>query len=187
MNTNKMDSIEVYKMFETLSDKFDKQADKQVESVEAVKVDATALDAVTERLKNIIEEIHKPTKVEYQHRHTVDIHSNWFFFSWVILVIIIFGLFWTLANQRQTISQYRENDLKYRYIKMQGQTDEESLYRLERQFQYRDSIKIVRKQVEKYEELVKEQVERIERTRRNSEEAEILQKDLNKLKNSKTN
>jgi hypothetical protein len=57
---------------------------------------------------------------------------------------------------------------------MQGQTNEESLYRLENQFRYSDSIKIVRKQVEKYEELVKEQAERVERTRRIYEEMEKL-------------
>jgi len=108
--------------------------------------------------------------------------SNWFFFSWVVLVIIIFGLFWGIANQRQTISQYKENDLKYRYIKMQGQTDEANLYRLERQFKYGDSIKIICKQVEKYEGLVKEQAERIERARRDVETIEKLKKDAESLK-----
>jgi hypothetical protein len=90
-----------------------------------------------------------------------------------------------IANQRQTISQYRDNDLKYRYIKMQGQTNEESLYRIEQQFKYGDSIKTVRKQVEKYEALLKEQVERIERAKRDSEEAERLRKDAESLKESK--
>jgi hypothetical protein len=103
----------------------------------------------------------------------------------VALVIIILGLFWAIANQQQTISQYRESDLKYRYIRMQGQTDEESIYRLEQQFQYDDSIKIIRKQVEKYEKLVKEQAERIERAKRDSEEAERLHKDAESLKGSK--
>jgi hypothetical protein len=37
---------------------------------------------------------------------------------------------------------------------MQGQINEENIYRLERQFQYSDSIKILRKRVEKYEKLV---------------------------------
>ena len=44
---------------------------------------------------------------------------------------------------------------------MKGQIDEENIYREEQQFKYSDSIKIIRKQVEKYEELVKEQAERI--------------------------
>jgi hypothetical protein len=44
---------------------------------------------------------------------------------------------------------------------MQGQSNEENLYRLEQQFKYSNSIKIIRKQVEKYGELVKEQAEKI--------------------------
>jgi hypothetical protein len=68
---------------------------------------------------------------------------------------------------------------------MRGKTNEENLYRLEQQFQYDDSIKIVRKQVEKYEKLVKEQAERIERVKRDSEEAERLHKDAESLKGSK--
>jgi hypothetical protein len=58
---------------------------------------------------------------------------------------------------------------------------------LEQQFTYNDSIKIIRKQVEKYEELVKEQVEKLERAKRNSEEAENLERDLKKLRNSNFN
>jgi len=47
---------------------------------------------------------------------------------------VILVSFWALVDQRETINQFKENDLKYRYIKMQGQTNEENLYRLERQF-----------------------------------------------------
>ena len=39
-----------------------------------------------------------------------------------------------------------------------------------------------RKQVEKYEELVKEQAEKLERVRRNNEEAQRLQKEVESLK-----
>jgi hypothetical protein len=181
-NASKMDISTVYEIFEEINKKLYKQADSTVEQVQ---MDMTAIDAVTERLENIIEEVRNPTKVEYQHRHTIDIRSNWFFFSWMALVIIIFGLFWMLANQWQTISQYKDNDLKYRYIRMHGQTNEEDLYRLEQQFKYGDSIKIIRKQVEKYEELVKEQAERIERAKQDNEEVERLQKDVKSLKKGK--
>jgi hypothetical protein len=61
---------------------------------------------------------------------------------------------------------------------MQGQAIENDIYRLDRQFEYRDSITIVRKQVEKYERLVKEQAEKMEWARRNADEAERLQKEL---------
>jgi uncharacterized membrane protein YhiD involved in acid resistance len=141
-----------------------------------------AINAVTERLENVIEEVKKPNTVEHHHRYTISIASNWFFLSWVALVIIILGLFWAIANQRQTIGQYRDNDLKYRYIKMQGQTNEESSYRLEQQFKYSDSIKIIHKQVEKYEQLVKEQVARIEHTKQNEKEVKRLREKIEKLK-----
>jgi hypothetical protein len=66
---------------------------------------------------------------------------------------------------------------------MYGQTTEENFYRLERQFKYTDSIKIIRKQVEKYEELVKEQAKKVEGVRQNSMEAERLKKEVERLKN----
>ncbi len=184
MDKNKIDTQTVYEMFEELSKKLDKQTNTPTEPTKPVQtqVDMTAINTVTERLENVIEEVKKPSTVEHRHHYTIDIRSNWFFLSWVALVIVILGLFWAIANQRQTISQYRESDLKYRYIKMQGQTDEESIYRLEQQFQYGDSIRIIRKQVEKYEELVKEQAERIERAKRDSEEAERLRKETEILK-----
>ncbi|MDR0630780.1 MAG: hypothetical protein LBF70_01995 [Holosporales bacterium] len=134
---------------------------------------------------NVIEEVKKPSTVEHRHHYTIDIRSNWFFFSWVALVVVIFGLFWAIANQRQTISQYRESDLKYRYIRMQGQTEEESIYRLEQQFQYSDSIKLIRKQVEKYEELVKEQAERIERAKQENKAVKRLQEEVKTVKTQK--
>ncbi|GHT30787.1 hypothetical protein AGMMS49574_11280 [Bacteroidia bacterium] len=57
-----------------------------------------------------------------------------------------------------------------------------SIDSLENQFKYRDSIIIIRKQVESYEQLVKEQAEKIERVRLNVKEAEKLQKEVNRVK-----
>jgi len=108
-NTGKMDTAAVFEMFETINNKLDKKTDK---SVEPVQIDLRAVNTLMEQLENVIETIREPTQVEHRHRHTLDIGSNWFFFSWVVLVIIIFGLFWEIANQRQTISQYKKNDLK---------------------------------------------------------------------------
>ena len=65
---------------------------------------------------------------------------------------------------------------------MRGQTNEENIYRLERQFRNSDSIKIIRQQVEKYEDLVREQAERIERAKRNNEEANKLQREAETVK-----
>ena len=153
---------------------------KESIKAEPVKVDTTAVNAITERLENAIEEVKKPAKVE--HRHTIGIGSSKIFLSLVVMALIILGLSYAVGEQRKSVNNYKSNDLKYRYIKMQGQTNEENLYRLERQFRYGDSIKIIRKQGEKYEELVKEQAERIERAKRENSEAEKLRNEIKVLK-----
>ncbi|MDR0506339.1 MAG: hypothetical protein LBH32_05940 [Dysgonamonadaceae bacterium] len=179
-NNTKMDTSEVFAMFETINSKLDKQPNK---SAEPAQIDLSAVNALTERFEDVVAEIRKPTKVENYYRHTIDIGSSKVFLSMVIMVLVILGLSYTIGEQRKIISQYRDNDLKYRYIKMHGQTDEENLYRLERQFKYNDSIKIIRKQVERYEELAREQAEMIERAKRNNEQADKILKEVESLKN----
>lgn len=125
----------------------------------------------------------QPSIVE--NRYSIDFKSSKTSIAIVVMAFIILGLSYTIGEQRRSISQHRDNDLKYRYIRMQGQTNEESLYQLERRFQYGDSIKIIRKQVGKYEELVKERAERMERSKRDNEKADRLQKDAESLKKSK--
>ena len=174
--SNKIDTSTIYEMFETIKSELRKQKTNEVEPVQ---IDLSAINAMTKQLENVIKEVKKPSKVE--HRHAIEIRNNWFFFSWIALVIIILGLFWAMGNQRQTITEFRNNDLKYRYIRMQGQTNEENLFRLQEQFQHRDSVKIIRKQVEKYEELVKLQAERLERARLKEQEAERLRKEAENL------
>ena len=179
-NTNKMDTSAIFEMFETINRKLDKKADKPVEPVQ---IDLTAVNAMTERFEEAIKEVRKPAKIE--HRHTIDIASNWVFLSLVIMGLMILGLSYFIYEQRRTISQYKNNDLKYRYVKMQGQTNEENIYHLERQFQYGDSIKIIGKQIEKYEELVKEQAERMEHARQEYKEVERLKTEVKSVKERK--
>jgi hypothetical protein len=182
-NTNKMDASAVYELFETISNKLDKQTNMPVEPTE---IDLTAVKAMTERFENVIEEVRKPTIIEHKHRHTIGIGLSKIFLSMVVMVLVILGLSYAIGEQRRSISQYKDNDLKYRYIKMQGQIDEENLYRLERQFKYNDSIKIIRKQVEKYEELIRKQAERMEKAEKNNEEVETLLKEIEISKKKNT-
>jgi hypothetical protein len=65
---------------------------------------------------------------------------------------------------------------------MQGQMNEDDIYRLEDRFEFRDSVSLIHKQVETYEKLVQEQAERIERAKRNVEESEKLQKQKEMIK-----
>jgi hypothetical protein len=152
MSSNtKMDTSEVFAMFETINSKLDKQPNKPTEPVQ---VDLSAVNTLTERLEDVITEVQKPTKVENHYRHTIDIGSSKVFLSMVVMVLVILGLSYAIGEQRKTISQYRDNDLKYRNIKMYGQATEENLYRLERQFKYSDSIKIIRKQAKSFFEVL---------------------------------
>jgi hypothetical protein len=175
MSANKIDVSTVCEMFEEINKKLNKQTTTD-KSIETVQIDLTAVNTMTERFEDVIREARKPVKVE--HHHKIEIASNWVFLSLVGMGLMILGLSYFIGDQRQTINQYMDNDLKYRYIKIQGQINDENLYRLERQFKYNDSIKIIHKQVEKYEELVKRQAERLERAKNNSEEIEILQKQM---------
>jgi signal transduction histidine kinase len=93
-------------------------------------IDLSAVNALTERLETVIEEVRKPVK--HEHRHVIEIGSSMVFLSMVVMVITIFGLAFAISNQRERISQYKNNDLKYRYIKMQGKTDVKNILRLDR-------------------------------------------------------
>ena len=165
-----------------------KQTEKSAESAK-VEIYTTIFEEIASRMEIAVTKTKESTIVEHQHQHRIDIdiQSNWFFFSWLVLVVVIFGLFWVIADQRETINEYSGNDLKYRYVKMIGQANEDSFTRLDQQFQFNDSIKIIRKQVERYEELVKKQAEKMERTKENHEQNTIIQKEIDRLKNKKFN
>ena len=187
MSTDKMDTYAVFEMFETINRKLDKRTNVQpdqrtVQPTETTNIDMEAVSGAIKQLENVIEEVRKPAKVEYKHRHTIDIGSSKVFISLVVMALMIAGLSYIVGEQRRNINRYKGNDLKYRYIKMQGQTNEENLYSLERQFKYGDTVKIIRKQVEKYEELVKKQAEIIERAKRENSEAERLKREVEALK-----
>jgi hypothetical protein len=138
---------------------------------------------MTEQFRHIIEEVRKPARTE--HRHVIEIGSSKVFLSLIGMFLAILLLGFVIYNQCQSIGHYKDNDLKYRCVKMQGQATEDDIYRLEAKFVYQDSITIIRKQVEKYEQLVREQVEKIERAKENNKEAERLQKEVENIKRKK--
>ncbi len=140
------------------------------------KVNGNLTKALTE-LKGIIIPINKKidqlqtsqnSVVRREHVFTVDFRNSKAAIT--IITMALFILFSLGGNvwQFKRNTQLRDNDLKYRYIKMQGETSPQSLYRLENVFTYdrnRDSISVIREQVESYERMVKEQAERIESER----------------------
>jgi hypothetical protein len=95
----------------------------------------------------------------------------------LVILISLGGNIWQTHRNRLL----KGNDLKYRYVKMQGEANTESLLRLENVFNYnrdKDRIAVIRKRVETYERLVKEQAEKIERARMNAKDAEWLRKEV---------
>jgi hypothetical protein len=102
----------------------------------------------------------------------------------LVIIFSVVGNVWQSTRNRQL----RDNDLKYRYINMQGEANPENLLKLETFFTYnrnKDSIAVIRKRVETYERLVKEQAEKIERARLNAKEAERLEREVESMKKKK--
>lgn len=102
----------------------------------------------------------------------------------LVLLFSLVGNFWQMRQN----SQLSGNDLKYRYIKMYGEANQEKLMDLETVFTYQrdeQQIALIREQVETYERLVKEQAEKIERARLNTSQANELQKQVESIKQRK--
>jgi hypothetical protein len=82
---------------------------------------------------------------------------------------------WVIRNRRE----FRNNNLKYRYIKILDGVTPSEIERLETNFTYRrnaDSIRAVRRYVVEYERLVQQEIEKSESARLNSAKAERLKK-----------
>ena len=102
----------------------------------------------------------------------------------LVLLFSLVGNFWQMRQN----SQLLDNDLKYRYIKMYGEANQEKLMDLETVFTYQrdeEQIALIREQVETYERLVKEQAEKTERARLNTSQANELHKQAESIKQRK--
>jgi hypothetical protein len=126
--------------------------------------------------------------VHHEHRHAIDVISSKNFFVLVTLGFVIFMSAVLHIYQLDKIRASRDNDLKYRYVKMHGKATPGDIEALETIFTYDrnpDSIKLIRRQVVQYERLVREQVEKIEQARLNTSEAERLRKEVETVKGGK--
>ena len=102
----------------------------------------------------------------------------------LVLLFSLVGNFWQIRQN----SQLSDNDLKYRYIKMYGEANQEKLMDLKTLFTYQrdeQQIALIREQVETYERLVKEQAEKTERARLNTSQANELHKQAESIKQRK--
>ena len=121
-----------------------------------------------------------------QHRFSISLDATrnfWLFMSmFVVIVVLSVGLYLKWQPDR---GRY-DNDLKYRYVLMKGEASPKRMSELEELFEVeRDQRRIdsMRKDVEKYERLVRRRAALDEQARLKAQEAEQLKRDAAKLKN----
>lgn len=86
----------------------------------------------------------------------------------------------------ERMGQLQDNDMKYRYLLMQGQADGSTLERLENKFKWQRDERFIRSltdSVLNFEERCRRQVEALERARLLNEQAEQLKKEADRLGN----
>jgi hypothetical protein len=201
MATDKMDSPAVYALFEELKQKIVEQGRKAIQpdqftghaldkSFEKWDKDFSTVTNLVNQIDEKINALNFPQNTIFRKEYVFSLD---FRNSKAVITMITMGLVILLSLagnvwQSNYNSRLKDSDLKYRYVKMQGETNQEELLNLETVFSYnrnKDSISLIRKRVETYERLVKEQSEKIERARLNASEAKRLEKEAESVKSRK--
>lgn len=177
-----IDINEIYTLFEEIKELV-KAGNKKNTAIQP-EIELPDLSAITElsyKLDETIGEIRKPVRTE--HHHIFTIASGKVFFGVITICIALLISSFVIYYQRKEIFTYRDNNLKYRYIQMQGEITPAGLINLDSIFENRrDSVKKIRQQVEQYEEAVIEKAKRLERARLKEQEAGRLREEADKLK-----
>jgi hypothetical protein len=196
MQNNKMDTSAVYTMFEEIKENQAEQLTTIKKMLSTVVPASTAsvpaltsgdsekIEMLTAKLDTVREKLNIPLK----HRHTIDFMGNWAIIALAVTVGAFIASLWVINNQRQTIAQFRDNDLKYRYIQMRGEATPEDILKLRELFEFNrapDNIKTIRQQVERYEQLIRQQAENEARAKLNASEAQRLQNQAETVKGGK--
>lgn len=124
-----------------------------------------------------------PRMVQHRFSLSLDVTCNfWLFMSmFVVIAVQSLGLY---LEWRPDRGRY-DNNLKYRYVLMKGEASPKRLSELEELFEVeRDQRRIdsMRRDVEKYERLVRRRATLDEQARLKAQEAEQLKRDAAKLK-----
>lgn len=170
-------------MFEEINEKLDK-TNRQIEKIGMKQPEETDNEEIgelksamesfhgsqSEKLENIRTLIHKEKrKIEFTPTSTFGMV---FFLSMMIILLALAVWINSLRIQNSTLS---DNDLKYRYILMQGETTSKTLGQLENIFENNsDSTQIIRKQVESYEKNLMEEIKLLNKARLKEQEAKQL-------------
>lgn len=113
----------------------------------------------------------------HNHRHIFGSDSKTLTVFFVTCLVIIGFMSIALWDARQPNVQRDDNDLKYRYMKMKGDTSPELMTELENIFTINrdvERIKQIRSDVEEYEQTILRQVALAEQARLKAQEAEQL-------------
>lgn len=101
-------------------------------------------------------QIPQNTVIRKEHVIIVDFRRSKTAITIITMALVILlswgGNIWQLRNN----NQLKDNDLKYRYIKMEGKANSQDLIRLEAIFSYnrnKDSISVIREKVSSYEQI----------------------------------
>lgn len=177
-----IDISEVYTLFEEIKELIKKGSNKApVIQPEIELPDLSVINDLTDKLNEVIEESRKP--VIKEHHYIFSIASKKVLTAMIIIsAAFLFSLF-GIYSQWKEKTIYKNNDLKYRYIKIVGNITANDISRLENLFENnRDSIKIIRKQVNQCEEALREDAKRLEKARLKELEAERLRREAEELK-----
>ena len=112
-----------------------------------------------------------------RHIHVIDFNTSWALLYMAISFIVILcgGIHITKLYDR--IANLRDTELKYRYVQMMGDIDEQKLRNLNALFydsERRADRRSLRQQVERYETAVREAIENQQRSVIRKQEAEDI-------------
>lgn len=112
------------------------------------------------------------------------IHPRLFIFSAVL--VLCSASIWLNICLVTRMQQLQDNDIKYRYLLMQGQADGTTLDLLENNFKWQRNERFIRSLTDSvidFEYRLRKQAEALERARLLNEQAEQLKKEADKMKN----
>ena len=135
------------------------------------------------QIDEVMEQARQP--IIKENRFVLDIISNGTFYLFIGVIIIVSALSASLYVYSRPNYDRKDNDLKYRYIKMKGKASTEQILELEDIFEInRDNAKInqMHKDVKQYEEAIRKQAIAQEQARLQQLEAMQLIDEATKLK-----
>ncbi len=135
-----------------------------------------AIDRIEKAVESLKAEKHD-SAVTHLHRHSIDAVSSKNFIANIVVIAIIGVLIYVVGEQHRRLDRFRDNDLKYRYIQMRNGATPEDIIEIREVFEFHrapEVIEALRRRVEEYEQLIRQEAENAAKARLNAAEAERL-------------